>query len=128
MYCTNCDINWASLASQDDPARDETYCFCPLCRSDMDLVENIDGPRYVYSMLTGEVVDVETKEPLTISSPINYIPEKPFDRVAWEKKKEERETRELVAIDAYVKEYESGGQGAGAIAYREIFTKSKNSL
>lgn len=123
-YCTKCNINWAALASQDTPDNNESYDFCPRCLSDRFLVDQRDGDRFVMNMFNG-VVNVKTWEPLMIINPVtNYKPVKPFDRVAWEQRKEAAAERELKAIDAYITAWQSGGQQAGEIAYRQFLNAS----
>ncbi len=52
-YCTNCSINWARLHSQD--VEDERYEFCPLCKTDMHLVEGKDETSYLCNPINNEI-------------------------------------------------------------------------
>lgn len=59
-YCKNCDINWARLWTED--VDDETYEFCPKCKSSIDLTDGTDIVSYTKCRITGRTTNVETGE------------------------------------------------------------------
>jgi len=63
-YCSKCDINWARLWEQTDDANDETYEFCPQCKSSMDLHPGTDIVSYIKCPFTGKITNVETGKSL----------------------------------------------------------------
>lgn len=59
-YCSKCDINWARLWEQTDEANDETYEFCPKCKSDRFLQPGNDIVSYIKCPVTGKIKNVMT--------------------------------------------------------------------
>lgn len=119
-YCSRCRMNWASLWTEDDDNRDESYEFCPICKTDFFLEDPLDGPLYVSKMFDG-IVNVITGERYVI--PANrvghYMRERKFDREKWEREKPFKEEHGLYAIDQYQKAFATGGQQAGQAAFSE---------
>lgn len=101
-HCTQCDIHWATLWTGDG---DQAVEFCPECSTDSFLEESKDFVGYIKCPITGRISNVFTGE--TLSKEINDAREleKPRIRVVVGKPDrettEEREARELSAIEAY---------------------------
>lgn len=120
-YCTKCGINWAELHSVDDEVNDETYQFCPVCRTDSFLVDAVDGPKYLQT-ITGQLIDVATGKPMEKEYE-TVEPQKRrtyMDFLADEQEWQDRQTR---AIAAYHAAFETQGKQAAEQAY---FEKLKN--
>jgi len=127
-FCMKCNINWASLHSQEDNDRDETYEYCPVCKNDMYLTDPVDGPAYIKNPVGPEIIDAETKEPLIriVFNP-NYLPLQPptqFDREAYIKKMEESQAFIDKAIEIYQQVFISRGKEAAEKAYFEALNSS----
>ena len=60
VYCTKCTINWLRLHTQDVEDGDETYEYCPMCKSDMFLTEGKDAPAYICCPITMKKIEVKT--------------------------------------------------------------------
>jgi hypothetical protein len=108
-------MNWGSLSSEEDQANDETYYFCPICRTDMFLTDPQPGPLYVNKFLLG-IFNMETQEQYFKPDPQRpeWRPPVPFDRDAWREKQELLEQVIEEAIDAYTKAISAGGSQADA--------------
>lgn len=119
MFCTKCNINWASLAREDDEAGDESYEYCPKCKSDMFLEEARPGDKFLY--MFGQVLNVKTKQRVFKPSVVRaYIPPVPFDTAAWQQQKKDQEQLVEKALDAYTDAYSKVGQVAAEQAYRNV--------
>lgn len=123
-YCGKCCINWGVLETQTDDAGDEQYEVCPACKTDSFLFDGEIGDRYIHFPLSGQIINMRTREELKTIKPVDIPvkkPRKPFNQEAWLKKREEREQKELNAIDAYQQAYEQGGREAAEMAYFTTF-------
>jgi len=101
MFCTKCNINWASLHSRD--VEDECYEYCPLCGNDFFLEERKPGDSYIRNPLNGIIKNIQTNQPYiaTVDKPFVSAPFKEeFDYESW---KQSREERIESAIDTYHK-------------------------
>lgn len=87
--------------TEDDEQGDESYSFCPFCKSDM--------------FLTDEAV-IEIKP---IVKPV-YKNDKPFDIEKWHQDNEDRERREDRAILMYQEAHEKLGPDAAEEIYFKI--------
>lgn|SRR5574343_1286410 len=95
-YCTNCQINWSRLHSQDGEG-DEQYEYCPICKSDTWLTEGRSEPAFIRSPLDGVIINPVTGEeyrrfqehPVTVSEIIQTNYDAFYDR------KQEREDEAL---------------------------------
>jgi hypothetical protein len=47
-FCNKCNNNWSQLWEDQDNERDETYEFCPLCKTDMFLTINYNKDNLVW--------------------------------------------------------------------------------
>lgn len=122
MKCTKCNITWAALDSFQDENRNEVYEVCPKCKSNMDLVECSDKPRFIRCPLSGKIKNFDTGELLTVETPSNYKPVKIKTWMEAWLEDEERQQRELLAIEHYHRVYEFEGSVA---ASRAFFEKSR---
>lgn len=106
-FCSKCGINWASLWSQDE--NDETYEFCPICKTDYYLEDPLDGPLYVFKMFQG-ILNVDTGDPYVepAKRSVFYRERKPFDYAAWYEKKELTEQIRDKALDEYTAAIDAG--------------------
>lgn len=122
MHCSRCNINWASLHSQE--CGDDEVEFCPLCKSDMFLEpsrQSVDT--YVRNPITGLIRNTLTKQPYiaTIDRPVVIRTHK--ETVSREQRKQEEEDRILAAIDIYQSTYQTHGKEAALAAYFEACKK-----
>lgn len=65
-YCAGCCTNWSSLPMMDGDDDDESYEYCPTCRTDSFLEEGHDGPTYSFNAITGEMIDDVTGIPVYV--------------------------------------------------------------
>jgi hypothetical protein len=105
-YCTKCKINWASLSSQEGED-DEVYEVCPVCKNDMDLIDNIEGDRFYFCPFTGNIINARTQQRLerdlsVPALPKMRVPKNPIvSRDLWEQKQLLKEKKEDAYLDAY---------------------------
>lgn len=119
-FCTNCNINWASLTQENSRHSVEV---CPVCKSDSFLTDHKEGDSYLYSPISGVVYNSFTHTPLVrnvIASPV-VKETKPFNREAFEKKEAERVELEMKAIDRYQEVFADKGQAAAQEEYFKVF-------
>lgn len=102
IHCNKCDINWARLGIEH--VNDETYEFCPKCKSDMFLGPGTDIVAYIQCPVTGRITNVETGELIDAAPDQPYRPTK---RKVWDETWEDWKLRDEAAEDVYV---ESGGR------------------
>lgn len=119
-FCTKCNINWASVPSQDDDSRDETYEYCPTCKSDMDLTDVKDGDKFIFNLLDGSIKNVKTGE-LLIRNKISVpVPKPEFDKELYKVKKVMREHYQEKRLDVYHDVFEKHGKEAAEKAYSDF--------
>ena len=121
MFCTQCNINWASLHSKN--VDDECYEYCPLCKNDFFLEERKPGDSYVRNPFNGLIKNILTNQPYiaTIDKPfVSAPPKKEFDMEEW---KAQREAKIEKAIDTYQQIYSTHGKEAAEAAYFEACKK-----
>lgn len=113
-YCTKCRTNWAALHSQDDDNGDESYDFCPVCKSDsflQDFKENEDA--FLYS-LNGQKVNVKTGRILKNAITLPLISRKtsslPYNKEDWEKREEAKDIAQEKRINEYIANCEKYGK------------------
>lgn len=116
ILCSKCSTTWANLHSQDEEG-DEQYEVCPECRTDQFLELSEEEEACIKCPFTGKIIDARTgkqrekpEEPYT--APV--VKMRPPRETA-----EERDARELAAIDAY---HQSGDNAA----YFKTIKKHKN--
>lgn len=114
-FCTKCGINWAALMTVDDEQNDESYEFCPVCRTDSFLTDAVDGPKYILSV-TGKLVDAATgKELEAIGQTVDPVKRYTYtDFLADEHRWQNKQT---AAVEAYHIAFEKEGKQAAEQAY-----------
>lgn len=107
-YCTDCQINWASLWSDNSRHGVE---FCPCCKTDAFLTDPIEGASYIRSAIDGTIINYVTKKKLAPKEVAEIIsaPRKVFELEKWKEKKESEQEKELSAIAKYHEVYDSQG-------------------
>lgn len=122
-FCTNCGINWANLWTEN--VGDETYEFCPECKSDLYLIDAISSHSYIKSHITGKIINVVTKEELKKEADPALPPSQKssFDLKEWDKKQKEFEERQERAITAYCNAYETMGREEAEERYFKIMNE-----
>lgn len=102
-YCSRCDINWSRLWAQD--IGDETYEFCPLCKSSAYLEPGRDIVGYILVPVTYKIINPETG--LELVRPPRFAPSNPktYQRRVYDETIEAfRDRREQVQGD-YIDKY-----------------------
>jgi hypothetical protein len=124
MFCIHCNINWASLHTEIDDAGEEQYDVCPQCKSDWCLEEKKDGPAYLYSRLTGDIIDSKTKKPRdrTVHKVSLPVIRKGTTEKEWFDRKQYLSDLEDQALEAYQQEYEKNGSESADRLYKLIMT------
>ena len=63
-FCTKCNTNWSRLPNINNEALDESYDFCPVCKTDEYLTDGREGQAFFYDLQRGPVNTVtgEVKE------------------------------------------------------------------
>ena len=120
IHCTKCNITWAKLGQYDDDNGDETYEFCPVCKTDMHLKVCDAETGFIMCPLNGEIINVVTREPLVIQPSRNNSPEEksnPFDFLAWKSKKEAEQKEQDERLSYYHQLYEESGREAAEQYY-----------
>lgn len=120
VYCTKCNINWARLHSQD--CDDETYEYCPKCKSDWFLEEGMPGPQYISPAIGCGVFDIVTKQELITTKVLIAPPMRgvPFNMDAYREKMKTNEEIRISAIDAYTSLFSTAGRAAAEEEYFKI--------
>ena len=121
-FCTNCQINWASLWSNNGR---HTVEFCPCCNTDIFLEEAKEGAAYIRSFVDGTIIDSVTKKKLPPKEVAEIIsaPRETFDIEKWREIKEAQQEKELFAIAKYQEVYESQGPEVAEQLYFKILKK-----
>lgn len=108
-YCTKCEINWARLGTQT--IGDEVYEYCPVCNSDLDLLQGKDGDVYM-STVDGRIINAITKvtyekcPPVIHAPPPDYRPASIPTPAQRDEMRIERERKEDDRINAYIASYD----------------------
>lgn len=119
-YCTKCKINWAALYREDDTAGDESYDFCPVCKTDMFLADGLQGDSYIL-VPGGSIINPLNHQPLQLPVKKNYMPEAPaFDIQAYKQRMENNEAIQDQAINAYTQLYDVMGRAAAEAEFFNI--------
>ncbi|MES3019079.1 MAG: hypothetical protein V4721_14935 [Bacteroidota bacterium] len=119
-FCTKCGNNWAALHSIDEG--EESYEFCPLCRTDSFLVEGTGKGCYI--TLDNKIIDVATgKEVMKEFKPTIVQEREPYYLIMQRKEREMQE-REDRAMEAYHSLFESD-MTAAKQAYKQIISKQQ---
>jgi len=103
-YCNKCGINWVALWSQDLEHEDESYEYCPLCCTGMDLEEGREGPAYMMDIGTSEIVDPATGEILPTGAPI-ALPPRIRKKKIYTETVDEYDERRITLEDQSLEEY-----------------------
>jgi hypothetical protein len=116
-YCSHCGFNWAQLHSQED------MDYCPMCRTDSYLEPSKPGDSFIYSAITGEVINVRTKQVVPNNPlPVYLTTSKGFDWKAFEKDQYEWQAKQIRALNIYTELYDKGDRMGATKAYFEILT------
>lgn len=107
-YCTNCNINWASL--WQDNSR-HGIDFCPCCKTDSFLIEPKNEAAYIRSFLSGDIINSVTKEPLQLNlvQTIQIKNTSEFNIEEYRKKQEAEQDKQLEAIAKYHEVFDEQG-------------------
>lgn len=104
-FCSGCQTNWAALPEADEEG-DESYAFCPLCRTDEHLEDGREGHAYLFNPISGAAINTLTRIAKLFEYPAPP-PVKPlanaFDEGKYHADKEDREQREDRQIEQYLK-------------------------
>ncbi|HEY4288219.1 MAG TPA: hypothetical protein VGN00_14040 [Puia sp.] len=125
-FCGGCGTNWAALLTADEEEEDESYQYCPLCRTDAHLEPVHPGPLFRFNPITGETLDEHGAPKIY---PISDAPPIPswfgsFDEMRYISEKSSREEKENEALAAYHAALPNG-EGAAKYAYRTSLIKNR---
>jgi hypothetical protein len=80
VYCKKCGINWRRL--WQETVGEETYEFCPTCKSAIDLTDATDIVGYIRNPITGKIINPDSGlELIRPSVPAAYTIKKRRQRV-----------------------------------------------
>lgn len=99
MHCTKCNIAWAQLLTCDINSEDQIDV-CPICLTDMFLIDKESAALYFRCGITGSVINMKTKEVLHISHPIRKVKE-PVAKPAMKRTVADWERLEDAGLEAY---------------------------
>lgn len=103
VYCSKCKINWARLWSLDNG--DETYEFCPYCKTDHYLQDGNDFVSYIKCQITGKITNIDTGEELIRNdNPLQVVYQK--SKKIWDEPYEDFKIRLERAHDDVIAEYQ----------------------
>ena len=106
-FCKKCKTNWARLWEEE--AGDETYLFCPTCKSHLDLDDQPhEGAAFIRCHITGKIWDAETKQELVPLRPKPALNPKPAKPVKVYKTREEYALQQEEAAETFQSLYNSG--------------------
>ena len=89
VHCMKCDINWASLWSQE--SGNESVEVCPQCLSDMDLEDGTDIVAFIKCPISGRITEVGGMSVIEMAHPIVIRPRRV---IVWEETWEEFKDRQ----------------------------------